>query len=232
MKEALDKALAEALRQLGNEFKANRLAHWSLTSKNEQVLCSALASSLHEAFIDSAYPVTQIRREWPMPRDWPIPKDKTRAGSVDVAVLRDAKPAALVEAKAAMSFDLVKGGKKPFPIEAVRKDACKLKFSKFEGARYVLLFVTHNHKTPPRKYKSAMPYYWGMENYAEKIQKAYNSGCFEYGFERIRYAAGDLNEIDQGEVHAGEAFGVRVSVLYRLWGLERTTALPACDAEA
>lgn len=73
----------------------------------------------------------------------------------DIAVLTDGVPVALIEAKAAMSFDLVKGG--DFPESAVLKDFDRLKGVDFEGERYALPFVTNPHQIPRPEYDVAMP---------------------------------------------------------------------------
>ena len=52
---------------------------------------------------------------------------------IDIAILQSGKPVALIEAKAAMSFDLVKGGKQPFSIKAVLNDIEKLRGIEFVG---------------------------------------------------------------------------------------------------
>ena len=60
--ETVTEALTASLRRLGDEFKPNRLAYLSLTSKNERLLCGSLARLLHETHEDE--PAIQIRREW------------------------------------------------------------------------------------------------------------------------------------------------------------------------
>ena len=83
-------------------------------------MCGALARRLHETYADE--PATQIRREW-------------NNRQFDIAVLRHGTPMALIEAKAAMSFDLLKGGNQPFPIKPVLKDIEKLRRIEFESER-------------------------------------------------------------------------------------------------
>lgn len=120
----------------------------------------------------------------------------------------------LIEAKAAMSFDLVKGGSKPFPIEAVQKDIDKLEAIEFEGERYVLLFLTHNRQTPRNEYDAAIPYIEGMTRHG-----IIDEDGIDGGFARFREAVGDLPVHARGEILAGNAFGVDVSVFYWLLGV-------------
>ena len=96
-------ALTASLRHLGDEFRANELAYLSLTSKNEREMCNALAWLLHEWFRDDTD--FQVAREW---------------RRHDIAVLHRHEPAALIEAKAAMSFNLVEG--KLYPSKEVVRD--------------------------------------------------------------------------------------------------------------
>ena len=120
-----------------------RLAYLSLTSKNERLLCGSLARLLHEMHEDE--PAIQIRREW-------------GRRQCDLAVLRYGEPMALIEAKAAMSFRLGGARKTIFSIPQVQSDINKLREIEFEGGRYALLFVTHNHQVPNPEYDPAMPY--------------------------------------------------------------------------
>ncbi len=110
-----------------------------------------------------------------------------------------------------MSFDLLKGGNQPFPINPVLKDIEKLRGIEFESERYALLFVMHNHQLPRLEYDAALPYSEDRRTHGV-ISKA---GIVE-GFERFRKAVGELPVLAQGEIPAGMAFDVEVSVLYWL----------------
>ena len=193
--------LSAALGHLGEEFTPDSLAYLALTSKDERLLCGALARCLHREFADDID--TLVRREWPVPAN-------TRK-RVDVAVLRAGKPVALIEAKAAMSFDLVKGAGQGFPVPAVLQDIEKLREIDLADERYALLFVTNTKQLPRDEYDPALPY-------AEERRR---HGVIEEprmiaGFERFLRAVGDLPVVDQGRVPAGAAFGVEVEVLYWL----------------
>lgn len=177
------------------------LAYLALTSKDERLLRGALARRLHREFADEAG--TFVRREWPVPTN-------TRK-RVDVAVLRAGKPVALIEAKAAMSSDLVKGTGRGFPVPAVLEDIKKLREIDLADERYALLFVTNTQQLPRDEYDPALPY-------AEERRR---HGVIEEprlmaGFARFLRALGDLPVVDQGRVPAGAAFDVEVEVLYWL----------------
>ncbi len=192
-----------ALRCLGEEFTADSLAYMALTSKDERLLCGALARRLHEEFADDAE--TVVRREWPTPAN-------TRK-RVDVAVLRAGKPVALIEAKAAMSFDLVRGAGGGFPVPNVLEDVGKLRGVDVAERRFALLFVTNTKELPSDKHDAALPYAEERRRYGvieEPRMKA--------GFRRFLSAVGHLPVVDQGRVTVGVAFGVEVEVLY--WLLE------------
>ena len=192
-----------ALGCLGGEFTPDSLAYLALTSKDERLLCGALARRLHGEFRDDAE--TLVRREWPVPGN-------TRE-RVDVAVLRAGKPVALIEAKAAMSFDLVKGTGRGFPVPAVLKDIGKLRGIDVEAERFALLFVTNTKQEPSDEHDAAL-------SYAEERRRhgVINEPRMMAGSKRFLEAVGHLPVVDWGRVAGGVAFGVEVDVLY--WLLE------------
>ena len=192
-----------ALGCLGQEFTPDSLAYLALTSKDERLLCGALARRLHRELADDGE--TLVRREWPVPSN-------TR-NRVDVAVLRAGRPVALIEAKAAMSFDLVKGTGRGFPVPKMLEDIEKLRGIDVANERYALLFVTNPKQLPSDQYDPALPY-------AEERRR---HGLIEEprlmaGFRRFLGAVGDLPVADLGRVAGGSAFRVEVEVLY--WLLE------------
>ncbi|MXY51293.1 MAG: hypothetical protein F4Y86_02005 [Gammaproteobacteria bacterium] len=200
MPKSVTTTLATSLRRLGREFKPNRLAYLSLTASNEALLCGALASLLHEAYADQGH--TQVRREW---------SRSSSDASFDVAVLTDGVPVALIEAKAAMSFDLVQGG--DFPKNAVLEDLDRLKGVDFEGERYALLFVTHPHEIPRHEYDVAMP-----TSYTEEMRRhgAIEPARVDNAIRRFHGAVGNPPLVATGRISAGTAFDVDVSIIYLL----------------
>ena len=205
MAEDIGPALAASLLGLESEFTANWLAYQSLTAKNETLLCGALAGCLHRTF--EGLDDTQVRREW-----WNYASN----GYFDIAVLRDGDPVALVEAKAAMSFDLVKAGTQVFPTKDMLKDIAKLRGVEFDGERYVVLFVTHPYQVPRRKWDPALPYIDGIRRHG-----AIDMGKIEQGFARLRESTGSLPVLARGRIAAGNAFGVDVVVLYWLLAISK-----------
>ncbi len=192
-----------ALSCLGEEFTPDSLAYLALTSKDERLLCGALSRRLHGQFYDDAE--TLVRREWPVPGN-------TRK-RVDVAVLRAGKPVALIEAKAAMSFDLVKGTGRGFPVPKVVEDIGKLRGIDAAEERFALLFVTNTKQVPSDEHDAALPY-------AEERRRhgVIDEPRMMAGFRRFLGAVGYLPVVDWGRVAGGVAFGVEVDVLY--WLLE------------
>lgn len=187
--------LAKALRHLGDEFRPNRLAYWSLMTKNEREMCHALAWRLNEQLAGDAD--MQVVREW-----------RRR----DIAVLRRHNPVALIEAKAAMAFDLVAANHRTRLSKAVLKDIDKLRKDE-SGCEecYVLPFFTHVHQIPRHEFDPAMPYISDIRKHGV-IGKAE----LDDGFERFRKKVGDLTVAATGETPAGRAFDVDVSVFYWL----------------
>ena len=196
-------ALAATLRSLGEEFKGNDLAYALLESKNEQLLCNALASRLG-AMLAGA-PRLRVVREWG--------RGVQGLGRkrIDLAVLNGDCPIALVEAKVAMSFDLVVDTDRRYPSKEVREDIAKLQGVESDGERYALLFVTHNHEAPCDEFRESIPYFSGMQTHAPIV-----GDRIDGGFERFREAVGKLPVVASGAIPAGYAFGTEVSVFYWL----------------
>ena len=194
MAESLKDALTVSLRHLADEFEADELAYLSLTSKNERELCNALAWRLQKSFRDCAE--TQVVREWKRH---------------DISVLYGNSPVALIEAKAAMSFDLME--KKLYPHNEVLDDIEKLRQVDFHGERFVLPFFTHYRQVPQREYEAnkVITYAYGMRKHG-----VIETQTVCQGLQRFRKATGDLPVVAQGEVPAGKAFGIDVSVFYLL----------------
>lgn len=212
MPRSANSILKECLKDLGDEFKPDTLAYLSLTSKNERLLCGALAQRLHRQYNcdDSDF---LVRREWTCP-------DMPRR-PVDIAVLRGGdEPHVLIEAKAAMAFDPLVNGSRIYPSAGVAKDVEKLRKFKRARWRYVLAFFTRWHKCPDPKHAAAMPYSGGMKRHPNGMTDQERSDALE----RFRASVVDRSDCDlcaekQGEFPAGCAFGVNVSVFYQLMSL-------------
>ena len=200
MAEDLTDALEESLRHLGDEFKPNRLAYLSLTSKNERLLCGALAYRLHEKFADD--PNVTIRREW---SSKVVPRRP-----VDIAVLREGEPTMLIEAKAAMALDPLVKGVRVYPSRDVLADAEKLKNFKEVNQRYTLTFFTIYDGLPDEEHHAAITYIDGIKKRPDAKDR------FQESVRRFRKKVGYSRPAACGDVPAGRAFGVNVSVWYEL----------------
>ena len=196
-------ALIAALRCLRDEFMANDWASALLKSKNEKLLCDALESRM-VAMLAQAPPFRVVR-------EWGRGIGGLGRRRIDLAVLRGDRPVVLLEAKVAMSFDLVVKSDRRYPSGEVRKDIEKLGGVEFDGERYVLLLVTHNHKVPGDEYRESIPYFDGMEKHAPVSRVKINDG-----FERFLEAVGNLPVLASDEIPAGYAFNTEVSVFWWL----------------
>ena len=100
-----------------------------------------------------------------------------------------------------------------YPSKEVLEDIRKLRDAEPKCEEcYVLPFFTHVHQLPRYEYDVAMPYISGIKKTTGIIEKAE----LDSGFERFRQAAGGLAVVAKGEVSAGNAFDVDVSVFYWL----------------
>ena len=196
-------ALVAALRSLGNEFKANRLASALLKSKNERLLCDALASRLWTMLAKA--PQLRVVREWG--------RGVSALGRrrIDLAVLRGDRPVVLLEAKVARSFDFVVDTDRRYPSGQVRTDIGKLREVGTGADRCVLLLVTHNHEVPGDRHRHSIPYFDDMERHAPISRERVNGG-----FERFLEAVDKPPVMASGEISAGRAFDTEVSVFWWL----------------
>ena len=212
-------ALGGCLKNLGQQFKSNRLAYLSLTSKNERELCGLLAHCLQRKFgLDGGRLVV---REWAAEPH--LDEDgKIKYPRIDIAVLKGGEPLLMIEAKAAMSFNLVEnwGGMRPrcYPSAEVSEDVEKLKRVAHSSDSYVLTFFTHAHCVPCEEHREGIPYFDGINKHSPITE-----GCIMDGFKRFREAAeckaqSCLPVVYNGQIHAGKAFHVDVSVYW--WLLE------------
>ena len=209
-------AVVESLKRLrmrGFELP-DKMAYLSLTSKNERPLCDAVAWQLHGILA----PETGVAREW---------------RRFDIAVLAHGAPVALIEAKAGYAAEMI-DARRPntYLLRKVRGDIDKLRNkapAASECAKFVLVFLTYNHRCPVAPCGVLRNYGSGRQRLvkgAERTLRLSDLECAEhYGEDEIHegfscYVAewGDLPVAARGKVAAGEAFGTRVSVYY--WLLE------------
>ena len=206
----LTDALRESLQHLGDEFKPDRLAYLSLTSKNEQPLCGALAYRLSKKFAGDSK--VTIVREWACNRR-----------RVDIAVLCNGKAIALIEVKAAMAFDPLVKGTRVYPSEDMAKDAEKLRNIKVADRRFLLAFFTTYDGLPKEEDHRAIKYIYGIKRHVKRYEDP--KGSFQKDglpIFRKKVCPRDhcIKHIGSGEIQAGEAFGVNVSVCWELMEAE------------
>ena len=202
--------ITNELTNLGNEFTTNALAYLSLTSKNEQLLCAALAKRLADAFSSQDHMV--VGRETYIP-----------GKRIDVAVLSDGEPIALVEAKSAHVFDLVLSPDQ-YPSKGMKKDAERLRSIEFDCERLVLVFFTHAYDEPSRSLNKVIKYLRGIRAFTGKVNRGEIDAKVEINkaIQRFDETMGDFDLVAAGQINAGTAFNVNVSVLYRMYSVSVT----------
>lgn len=196
-----DKELADALTNIGSDFKSNELAYLATTTKVECPFRDRLAFRLHQQYEPAGL---LVAREW---------------NRIDLAVLDSSgSPHCLVELKAMYTFDALT--KLRFFTDATSADELKAqRHARDETSVYSLLLVTHLNGVVEEKFRKPVKY-----------SAAANRAVHTYrGGERLRkYAAMAINNglkrrklITKGKVAAGSAFGLDVLVLYWLVRNER-----------
>lgn len=214
---SIERALVESLRELRCE-PAGKLAFLALTRKSERHLCDLMAWRLQRRVCSRALLVRCEKRL------------QGEDASVDIAVMRDGEPIALVEAKQGYTFDLARLvlGHSPTKngIEAdVRKDIEKQRCRQsICERRYILLFFAHPRSVPPQgvlrdEYHSAL---------AKWVEKARAKGIptpdcdretLDRGFRRLSEELGGcLHPVCDGhsDFDAGDAFETNVRIFYWL----------------
>ena len=196
------KIIADALCRVGDAFEADFLAYAALAGKIEAELCTSLAWCARRASETSRIRVV---------REWQPPDDRRQ---IDLAVLLDSKPCALIEAKQWRSFNFASwsGGKEhKNPVKKTMEDIEKLRSLEVECDCFILSLCVHCDPLPQSSYGQEIKY----------LPETIRAGPLEKhqifdGFERLRDEWGGLPVKAYGEVRAGQAFGVKVSVYYWL----------------
>lgn len=201
----IESILRRELLHIGCEFKPNTLAYLALTSKSEQEMCALLANRLNSSFPDHLS--IQVGREKSIQRK-----------RIDVAVLCREEPLALIEAKSAYVFDLV-ASEDPYPSAGMRKDIDRLRSIDFDGGRFSLVFFTHLNEEPSEEFKCVLKYARDIKKYFQKISDEGTDVPLKIveGFRNLDKAVGSLRVVTNGKIDAGCAFGVKVSLLYRMY---------------
>ena len=196
------KMIAEALRRVGGAFEPDFLAYAALAGKVESELCASLAWCVRRVSDASKIKVV---------KEWSPPNDKRK---IDLAVLVDSNPCALIEAKQWRAFNFASwsdGKGQMNPLKKTEDDIEKLRSLKVKCDRFILAFCVHCDPVPCPKYDREIKYL--VETI--KFGPIKNSQIYE-GFERLRRKWGDLPVEAWGEVSAGQAFKVDVFLYYWL----------------
>jgi hypothetical protein len=192
--------LAECLEAAAASFAPGELAYLALTSKVERPLQDRLAWCLH-----TRLPGLVVSREW-------------RATDIAVLSAGAESPLMLLEAKAMYSFDVGwehRAGASAYP-RLMQQDIAKARaLDPHDSADvYALGLVTHPHGSPRN-----LP---GVIKYLDRINRALNTVSPEdlqlMSAATMRQALSPLGQVRSGNLPAGAAFGVEVTVGYWLVG--------------
>ena len=195
---SLTQHVIDSLNALGRAYLPDELAYLALTQKVEHAFRDSLAFELHKR-LDNR-PDCLVCREW---------------YRTDLAVVRNAQPVLLLEAKAIYTFDILKdGAQHPYP-DLLRQDVEKSQAWQVGGSNpslevLALLVATHPHDPPSAAYREAVKYYGGVVKYATE------GNTVAAASKKVQQRV-DLPLLHHGEVHGGRAFGVGVSVAYWLF---------------
>ena len=141
--------IVDALSRLGSAFDPDALAEPALAGKIEGELCTALAARMRSV---GHAPNVEIAGEW---------RPGNNGTRIDLAVLRDGVPDALIEAKQWRGFDIASwtsGAGHSNPLKKTREDIEKLRKLRNECKCYVLSFCVHSSPLPSRRYAGQFKY--------------------------------------------------------------------------
>ena len=201
----ITKILKDSLPRMHNEFDPGVLADKLLTHKNERELLATLRDCMKKH--DEASQM-EVVCEW----------EATGSGNknkYDLAVLDDDSLVAIVEAKLWRSYDIQKWCDNEYGHQNSKTktiaDIVKLQSFKFSTNCYLLSLCAHFHDIPPQKYHDKIKY---IEN-IKRTPK--DTSRIEMGYENLEREWGNLPKVCQGEIKAGHAKGVDVSLYFRLY---------------
>lgn len=192
-------AVKAELDRVGQDFATDELAYLALTSKVELPIRDRLAFRLFLAF--KSTPDLCVAREWKR---------------FDLAILDVGKPSVILEAKAMYSFDMFTSkAEAQYPC-AIHKDV--LNFHEYTERTQLsihpqlvtLLLATHPYSPPSRSLDGIVKYNAQVHSCAPPSVEAL--------LDRVESFFSDHPRLQLGEIAAGRAFGVDVSVFYWLFG--------------
>ncbi|WP_286241155.1 hypothetical protein [Neptuniibacter halophilus] len=191
----VEQILIDALKEVIGAFQPDELAYLALTSKIELPIRDRWAYTVHQ-LLPNQYVVS---REWKR---------------VDLAVVQDRKPVALVELKAMYSYDAAMD---PISIsgfcDSLERDERKaLKLAGDDASVFTVLLATHPRTSVPIEYEQVIKYRnlinrsFRTFGDAHAIEKAAN--------EAVSARFNGKNVIAAGKLPGGIAFDIEVDVLY------------------
>jgi hypothetical protein len=190
--------VSQSLQSLNGAFLPDELAYLALTQKVEHAFRDSLAFRLHQLI--QGMQGHLVCREW---------------NRTDLAVVENAQPKLLLEAKAIYTFDILKSGAQHSYPEQLQRDIEKAQVWQQGGRNpqlevLALLIATHPHDPPSLEYREAVKYYGGVVKYAT------TNNTIEAANREVQRRF-PLPVVAHGEVQGGKAFGIGVSVAYWLF---------------
>lgn len=200
--------VASGMHSLHKEFRGDELAYLALTSKVEQPVVDRLAYSLQRQYGNDER--VGIAREF---------TESGKIQRVDLAVIEDNQPVLFLEAKAMGYYHMyMRNSGIKYPCK-VRRDICKMKkynpaSSCHEIKRLALLLTTYSKQSPHEKAAPVVKYVDRLARYSgndysdvkDRIDKNFASNRFQ------------LVDSGAGDIAGGRAFGMDVTVHFRLFG--------------
>ena len=188
--------IINSFRNILHEFQPDELAYLSLTTKIELPFRDRWAYSMFKEFKETN---TVVSREWKR---------------TDLALLENGSPSALIELKAMYSFD---AALKPNDIagftDAMSRDEEKAKqLAEKNTEIYTVLLATHPEKNIDSSLSGIVKYDNGI-NKAIKLLKSSNA-VKDKAIKAVNLNMNKRNIILQGELNAGNAFGIDTVILY------------------
>ena len=194
--------ITNGLRALGQQFRRDELAYLALTQKPEHVLRDRLAFEIHRT-LPEGDPSLCVCREWKR---------------VDMAILKDNVPLALLEAKAFYTFDLRSknvAAKYLGPNGYIMKDICKARATaaRYVGSgtvappeTYALVFATNTLERPNIQFRQPIKYFNQVVKYSRDRISFEEAGRIVCGH------LGCCSLVESCRFEAGVAFGVKVEL--------------------
>ena len=194
--------IKNGLQALRQQFRKDELAYLALTQKPEHVLRDRLAFELHRTLQKSDSSLC-VCREWKR---------------VDLAILKDDVPLALLEAKAFYTFDLRSEkvvekylGPNGYVMNDIRKTRATAAKHTDSGhdARpetYALVFVTNTLEAPDDEFQQPIKYFNQVADYSQNLIS------FAKAKRIVRDRLNKLKLVGSCEIKAGKAFGVNVEI--------------------